>query len=101
MAAHRAGPAGEDDGDHDEAVEVTDDFAEPDLGEDEGADDADIVPRVDTPEQRPTRRLVEGLVAGVRPGANGRHDLTGDDVHKLQTTLAELLECKRLLDQVR
>jgi hypothetical protein len=53
------------------------------------------------PKAAPPRRLVEGIVSAARPSGNGRHGLAGDDVHRLQATLAELLECKRLLDQVR
>jgi len=48
-----------------------------------------------------TRRLVEHLVPGVRTAAPGGAGLGADDVTKLQATLAELLECKRLLDRAR
>jgi DNA-binding transcriptional MerR regulator len=110
MAAQRSASmaAGDDDAGQDEAasLDAMDDLVEADLGEDsEGEGDVDLgmVPRVDMPAPRTAspRRLVEGLASAVRPGANGRHDLAGDDRHKLQATLAELLECKRLLDQVR
>jgi DNA-binding transcriptional MerR regulator len=108
MAAQRSAgtAAGDDDAGQDEmaGLEAMDDLMEADLGEDDdGDDDLGIVPRVDMPEPRAatSRRPVESLVSAVRPASNGRHDLAGDDLHKLQATLAELLECKRLLDQVR
>jgi len=108
MAAQRSASAaaGDDDAGQDEAasLDAMDDLVEADLGEDDdGDDDLGIMPRVDMPEPKAatSRRLVEGLVSAVRPGGNGRHDLAGDDLHKLQATLSELLECKRLLDQVR
>jgi DNA-binding transcriptional MerR regulator len=109
IAAQRSASAaaGDDDAGQDEAasVDAMDDLVEADLGEDneDGDGDLGIVPRVDMPEPKAgsSRRLVEGLMPAVRPGANGRHDLAGDDLHRLQATLTELLECKRLLDQVR
>ncbi len=108
MAAQRSASmaAGDDDAGQDEAasLDAMDDLVEADLGEDsEGDEDLGMVPRVDMPAPRAAspRRLVEGLASAVRPGANGRYALAGDDLHKLQATLAELLECKRLLDQVR
>jgi DNA-binding transcriptional MerR regulator len=110
MAAQRSASmaAGDDDAGQDEAasLDAMDDLVEADLGEDsegDGDNDLGIMPRVEMPEPKAAtpRRLVEGLVSAARPAGNGHHDLAGDDLHKLQATLAELLECKRLLDQVR
>ena len=107
MAAQRSAmvASGDDDIGHDDepGLETIDDLVERDFGEDDDGD-MDIVPRVAMPERTAgsPRRLVDGLVAGPHLGGNGGHrDLTGDDAHKLRTTLAELLECKRLLDQSR
>jgi DNA-binding transcriptional MerR regulator len=110
MAAQRSASmaAGDDDAGQDEAasLDAMDDLVEADLGEDsegDGDNDLGIMPRVEMPEPKAAtpRRLVEGLASAARPGVNGRHDIVGDDLHKLQATLSELLECKRLLDQVR
>jgi DNA-binding transcriptional MerR regulator len=103
MAAQRAAvAAGDDDNGHDSdaGLDAVEDLVETDFGDDDD-DEGGIVPRVDMPAPRAPLRRPAGLMSAVHPAVNGRHDLTGDDVDKLQTTLAELLECKRLLDQVR
>lgn len=110
MAAQRSASraAGDDDAagqDEAASLDAMGDLVEADLGEDnedEGGEDLGMVPRVEMPEPKAApRRMVEGFMPALRLGANGRHDFRGEDVHKLQATLAELLECKRLLDQVR
>jgi DNA-binding transcriptional MerR regulator len=111
MAAQRSASraAGDDDAaaqDEAAGLDAMEDLVEADLGEDsedDGDDDLGMVPRVEMPEPKAAapRRLVEGLMPAVRPASNGRHDFPGDDLHRLQSTLAELLECKRLLDQAR
>lgn len=62
------------------------------------------MPRVEMP-ARPAespRRFVERLVGkAAAPAMAGSAALGDDDVRRLQGTLAELLECKRLLDQAR
>ncbi len=53
------------------------------------------------PEGQPARsglRLIDRLRGGE---AHGNHALSREDVRRLQSTLFELLECKRLLDQTR
>jgi DNA-binding transcriptional MerR regulator len=101
MAAHQAAAEPEELGDIDEA-EVFEGF-DPDM---EPADAGPApVPRVDMPAARASespRRFVERLVAKAAPASMGSGaNLRDDDVRRLQGTLAELLECKRLLDQAR
>jgi DNA-binding transcriptional MerR regulator len=47
-----------------------------------------------------TRRFVGRLMEGRNASAT-EHGLEADDVRRLQATLVDLLECKRLLDQAR
>ncbi len=107
MAAHQAAAEPEERGGADEA----DAFAmgesyDPDM---EPADEGPLpVPRVDVrvdlpmrPSEAP-RRFVERLVAGASPPTLGSQaNLGDDDLRRLKGTLADLLECKRLLDQAR
>jgi DNA-binding transcriptional MerR regulator len=101
MAAHQAAAEPGELGDLDEA-EVFEGF-DPDM---EPADAGPApprptsMPRVEMPARatESPRRFVERLVA--KAGSGGAH-LGDDDVRRLQGTLAELLECKRLLDQAR
>lgn len=58
-------------------------------------DDAALVPRIAMQERRVASRQEPAGAPGDRPG------LTGEAADKLEKTLAELLECKRLLDQAR
>jgi DNA-binding transcriptional MerR regulator len=100
MAAHQAAADPEELDDVDEA-EVFEGF-DPDM---EPADAGPApVPRVEMtarPSESP-RRFVERLVAKATPASmGGDASLRADDVRRLQGTLAELLECKRLLDQAR
>jgi len=97
----------DDDGDN-IAPEAPSSFDERDYGDDELEDaddqDEDELPLVSGPPPSPARRLVEGIVSSVRPqhpATPGRADLTEEERTQLRATLAELLECKRLLDQVR
>ena len=68
---------------------------EVDAGDDFG--DTGVVPRIGTPEP----------AGAVRNAAGGRRSepdpagLTGEEVRVLEETLAELLECRRLLDEPR
>ena len=97
MAAHHAAAEPEELGDADEA-EVFEGF-DPDM---EPADAGPApVPRVEMPARssESPRRFVQRLVAKAAPP--GEPVLGDDDVRRLQGTLAELLECKRLLDQAR
>jgi DNA-binding transcriptional MerR regulator len=57
--------------------------------------DADAAPRVDV--SAPT----EDQAAYGDPEQSGLTRLTGDEVRVLETTLAELLECRRLLDETQ
>jgi DNA-binding transcriptional MerR regulator len=83
--------AADDDSDDD-----LDDFEEVGTnGSAEFGDEAGLVPRIAMQERRVASRQqpAEG-------GASSRlAGLSGEDIDKLEATLAELLECKRLLDQ--
>jgi DNA-binding transcriptional MerR regulator len=90
--AQRSGPraaAIEDDDDAGRDDEM-DDAA---TTEDDGA--AGVVPRLDTPEPAGAVRSA----AGGKPTEPGPARLTGKEVRVLEATLAELLECRRLLDE--
>jgi DNA-binding transcriptional MerR regulator len=56
-----------------------------------------------TPPPRAERRERRGEAAPGRPPADdgGGAGLAADDIERLKATLAELLECKRVLDQAR
>ncbi len=83
-------------------------------GPDQGAaaaeeDDGEPVPRgiiaegahpPDTPQARAGLRLMERLLGDRGEGAPAGN-LSKDDIRRLQATLFELLECKRILDQAR
>ncbi len=45
--------------------------------------------------------FMERLMGSEKEGASRAAGLSQDDVHRLQSTLFELLECKRMLDQAR
>lgn len=61
------------------------------------------------PEPEPQRGGIGQFLDRLRPGARegeptpraGQQSLSRDEIRRLQSTLFELLECKRLLDQVR
>jgi len=78
----------EDDIDRDDGI---DDAANEDYGE------ANVVPRVDMPEPAGAVRSAAGGKS-TDPDSGG---LTGEEVRVLEATLAELLECRRLLDEPR
>ncbi len=72
-------------------------------------DDGEPVPRgiiaegahaPDTPQARAGLRLMERLL-GDRGEGGPAGNLSKDDIRRLQATLFELLECKRILDQAR
>ena len=72
-------------------------------------DDGEPVPRgiiaegaqaPDTPQARAGLRLMERLL-GDRVEGGPAGNLSKDDIRRLQATLFELLECKRILDQAR
>lgn len=72
-------------------------------------DDGEPVPRgiiaegvqaPDTPQARAGLRLMERLL-GERAEGGPAGNLSKDDIRRLQATLFELLECKRILDQAR
>lgn len=80
--------------------------AEPQFSADE--DDAEPLPRgiiadgvspADMPQARAGFRLMERLLGDRAEGPSG--NLSKDDIRRLQATLFELLECKRILDQAR
>lgn len=68
-------------------------FVEPDDVADE-SEDTDVAPTFDPAEFRPRRSAPVN-------GANAEGGLSGEDVRRLQSTLADLLELKRLLDSAR
>lgn len=65
----------------------------------EGRDEADVVPRVDMPS--PGGRPAPRAASDREPSQSGPPRLTGEEVRVLEATLAELLECRRLLDDIR
>jgi DNA-binding transcriptional MerR regulator len=79
--------AADDDSDDD-----LDDFDEIEVdGNADYDDEAGVVPRIAMQERRVASRQ--------EPAGGASSGLSGRDVEKLEATLAELLECKRLLDQ--
>jgi DNA-binding transcriptional MerR regulator len=68
-------------------------FVEPDDAADE-PEDTDVAPTFDPAEFRPRRSAPVN-------GASAEGGLSGEDVRRLQSTLVDLLELKRLLDSAR
>ncbi|MCC4245794.1 MerR family transcriptional regulator [Stappia indica] len=60
---------------------------------------ADDAGHADLPQARAGFRLMERLLGDRADGPSG--NLSKDDIRRLQATLFELLECKRILDQAR
>jgi DNA-binding transcriptional MerR regulator len=78
----------------DDSDEDLDDFDEVEVNGGDYGDEASVVPRVAMQERRTASRQ-EPAGSSVGSGVNRA------DAEKLETILAELLECKRLLDQAR
>jgi len=92
--AQRSEPVRKSGGRAVEAPAVDDElFAEPDDAERD--DGADVVPRVEVPAS--ARDASQPDIGGKSRSASPK--LTGEEVRVLKATLAELLECRRLLDE--
>jgi DNA-binding transcriptional MerR regulator len=76
-------------GDEAPSVEIDRDDRDPD----EGGDESGVI--------HATRRFMGRFMTGTDPVTESQIGISAEDVARLQAMLAELLECKRLLDQAR